>query len=84
MDSVVRTSVPSRVDHAAAERVRTEYWVQRLRRLGPGESLRVADDLWRHVRTLRSDWPDRDDREADLAGHVALLEALSRVRDRSG
>jgi hypothetical protein len=70
------------VDHDAADRVRTAYWVERLRRLGPAESFRVADGLWRHVRALRPDWPDRAEREADLAAHVAVHEALSCVQRR--
>ena len=79
-----RSLVPAEVDHQAAARVRTEYWVARLRRLGPAESLRVADGLWRHVRSVRPDWPDRQEREADLAAHVAVLEALSRARRLGG
>lgn len=67
------------VDHAAADRVRTAYRVERLRRLGPTESFRVADELRRHVRAVRPDWPDRAEREADLAAHMAVREALSRV-----
>lgn len=75
--------VPASVAHDAAEKVRTAYWVERLRRLGPAESLRVAGELWRHVRTLRPDWPDRQEREADLAAHLAVGEALRRVRRSS-
>lgn len=72
------------VDHEAADRVRTAYWVERLRRLGPAESFRVAAELWRRVRTVRPDWPDRAEREADLAAHAVLREALSRVQRRRG
>lgn len=74
------TSTPLTPYFAAADRVRTAYWVERLRRLGPGESFRVADGLRRHVRTVRPDWPSREEREADLAAHVALHEALTGVR----
>lgn len=84
MRSTLHASVPARVDYDAAERVRTEYWVERLRRLGPAESLRVAEELRRHVRTLRPDWPDRREREADLATHMAVHEALSRARRHRG
>lgn len=64
--------------------MRTAYWVERLRRLGPAESFRVAAELRRHVRTVRPDWPDRAEREADLATHVAVHEALSCVQRRCG
>ena len=84
MGSEPSALVPARADHDSANRVRTEYWVERLRRLGPAESCRVADELWRHVRTVRPDWPDRSEREADLAAHCAVLEALSHVRRRRG
>lgn len=79
MDSTDETPLlSSRADHAAADRVRTHYWVDRLRRLGPEESFRVADGLWRYVRKQRPDWPSREDREVDLAAHIALSDALHR------
>jgi hypothetical protein len=84
MADVSRTLEPAGVDHDTVDRVRTAYWVERLRRLGPTESLRVADELWRHVRRLRPDWPSPEERETDLAGHIALREALSGDHHRSG
>lgn len=75
--------VPASVAHDAAEKVKTVYWVERLRRLGPVESLRVADELRHHVRALRPDWPGPLDREADLAVHLTVGEALRRVRRNS-
>jgi hypothetical protein len=84
MADIPHALAPARVDYAVVDRVRTAYWVERLRRLGPAESLRVAEDLWRHVRRLRPEWPDREEREADLAGHVALHEVLSRAHQRGG
>jgi hypothetical protein len=79
-----RSPLIAPVDHEAADRVRTAYWVERLRRLGPAESFRVAAELWRRVRAVRPDWPDRAERDADLATHVAVHEALSRVQRRRG
>ncbi len=84
MSSAPENTTPTTADHAAADRVRTAYWVERLRRLGPAESFRVADDLRRHVKTLRPHWPSREERDADLAAHVALQEALGRVRPGGG
>jgi hypothetical protein len=84
MDSEPHPPLLARVDWEAADRVRTAYWVERLRRLGPAESFRVAAELWRHVRAVRPDWPDRAEREDDLAAHAMVREALSLVQRRCG
>lgn len=61
-------------------RLKTQYWLERKRALGPAEGIRVADQLRRHVRLTRPDWPSAEDREEDLAHHVRLGEMLRRVR----
>ena len=67
-------------EHGAVERVRTGYWVERLRRLGADESFRIADELLRHVRSVRPDWPSAADRARDLADHTRVMADLSHVR----
>lgn len=46
------------------------------------ERLRIADELRRYALSLHPDWPTREQREADLASHVRVSEALGRVRSR--
>jgi len=55
------------------------YWAERKRTLTPEEALRIADGLHLQVRSLRPDWPDAEQREADLATHVRVSELLRRV-----
>jgi hypothetical protein len=66
-------------DHDTADRLRTAHWVERLRRLGPTESFRVAEDLRRHVKTVRPDWPGPKDRELDLEDHARVIACLAHV-----
>ena len=61
----------------AAEKAR--YWIERKQRLGPAEGLRVAEELRRHVRQIRPDWPSEAERAEDLATHLRVAEALRRV-----
>ena len=51
-------------------------WAARRRQLGPGEGLRVAAELYEHVRRTRSDWPNVTSRLADLEHHIKLSEQL--------
>ncbi|HET9766765.1 MAG TPA: hypothetical protein VFS60_07950 [Thermoanaerobaculia bacterium] len=59
--------------------LKAEYWVAEKRRLGPAGALRLGDRLREYVRALRPDWPDEAEREADLAHHIRLSEALRSV-----
>lgn len=59
---------------------KAEYWRERQHRLGPGEGVRVAEELRRWVRQIRPDWPTPADREADLAHHIRLGEMLRSVQ----
>jgi hypothetical protein len=69
-------------DWEAVRAAKDRYWAERIRRLGPAEGLRIADELRRHVVALHPDWPTPADRSADLAAHVRLAELLRRA-DRS-
>jgi transcriptional regulator with XRE-family HTH domain len=65
---------------AAVAELKTAGWLERRQRLGTDDSFRIADDLRRHVRTTRPDWPTDAARAADLVSHVVLGENLRRVR----
>lgn len=58
---------------------KARYWVERKRRLGPAEGIRVAEELRRHVLRVRPDWPGEAARAQDLATHLRVAEALRRV-----
>jgi hypothetical protein len=58
---------------AKAKRLR---WDTRRRKFGPAEGLRVAAELYEHVRLTRPDWPAAASRLEDLQHHIKLSEQL--------
>ncbi|MBK9063545.1 MAG: hypothetical protein IPL89_10175 [Acidobacteria bacterium] len=66
-------------DWALVAESKERYWRERLARLGPAEALRVAGELRRQARAVRSDWPSAADRADDLAAHVRLAELFRRA-----
>ena len=56
------------------------YWAERKQTLAPEEALRFAEGLRLQIRSLRPDWPDAEQREADLATHARVSECLRRVQ----
>jgi hypothetical protein len=65
-------------DWAAARRLKDAYWGDRIRRVGPLEGLRMADELRRQVLLHDPSWPSTDLRDADLAAHVRLADLFRR------
>jgi hypothetical protein len=49
----------------------------------PGDDLRAADQLRRHVLSIRADWPSADDRAEDRQAHIRVSEALGAAVVRS-
>lgn len=72
----------SRRDWLPVERAKSRYWVERKKRLGPAEGIRIADELRRQVLAARPDWPDAAERAADLEAHVRVAACLRRVPAR--
>jgi hypothetical protein len=66
-------------DWDAARIAKDQYWAARIRRLGPGEGLRIADELRRQVLAQQPDWPSAAERSEDLAAHARLAERLRRA-----
>lgn len=62
-----------------ARAAKDAYWADRIRRLGPMEGLRIADELRRQAIHQHPGWPDEGDRQRDLASHEKLAERLRRV-----
>lgn len=55
---------------------RRTFWLNRKRASSPAELLTLGDQLLRHARTMRPDWPGEAERAADLAVHQRVAEAL--------
>ena len=63
-------------DWGAARESKETYWGERIARLGPGEGLRIAEELRRQVLTQDAAWPHPADRHQDFLSHVRLAELL--------
>jgi hypothetical protein len=48
-------------DWDSARRNKDAYWAERIERLGPAESFRIAEELRREVLLLHPTWPDSSD-----------------------
>ena len=68
-------------DWQLVERMKADFWLQQKAALSAGEVLRLGDELRRYVQAVRPDWPDSAEREADLATHVRVSEALQHAAD---
>ena len=51
-----------------------DFWLAQKEALTPAESIAMAAELWRYARTIKPDWPNDEERAADLAAHVRLAE----------
>jgi hypothetical protein len=72
-----------RRDWGLVRELKDRYWAERKQTLSPDEALLIADQLRQHARTLRPEWPDAKDREADLEIHTRVSESLRRVPSSS-
>ncbi|MCY3733246.1 MAG: nucleotidyltransferase domain-containing protein, partial [Chloroflexi bacterium] len=66
-------------DWQRARDAKDAYWAERVRRLGPLEALRIADELRRQALLQHPDWPDAASRRDDLRHHVRMTELFARV-----
>lgn len=72
-------------DWSAVRAAKDEYWAMRIRRLGPQEGLRIADELRRQMLAIDPQWPSEAERRRDLASHRRVAELLRRAdRARGG
>ena len=71
-------------DWQGARDAKDAYWAERVRRLGPREALRIADELRRQALLQHPDWPDAASRRDDLRHHLRMtkLFALCPCRHR--
>ncbi len=75
MDAAGVTSFLQR-DWELVERMKTEFWIAQKAACTPSAAIRLGDELRRYVRGVRPDWPDAAERDADLAVHTRVSEAL--------
>jgi hypothetical protein len=66
-------------DWSAPRRLKDAYWAERIDRLGAGEGLRIASELWHQMRLQDPSWPTPESRQVDLTSHVRLGALLRRV-----
>lgn len=66
-------------DWEAVRESKDAYWADRIARLGPGEAVRIADELRRQMLQCDPHWPDPASRQADLESHVRLAALLRRA-----
>lgn len=72
-------------DWRLIERVKSDCWVEQKATATPSAAIELAAGLLQYARTLRPDWPNTTEREADLASHIRLAGMLQRVlQDRAG
>jgi len=71
-------------DWESARRNKDAYWADRIRKLGPTESFRIAEELRREVLLLNPTWPDSALRQADLQSHIRVAELLRRASSTRG
>jgi hypothetical protein len=65
-------------DWGAVRASKDDYWAERVARLGPLESWRIADELRRQALRQCAEWPDAS-RSADLEFHIRFADRLRRV-----
>lgn len=70
----------ARRDRRAVEQSRAAHWREVALEGGTAALLAVADGLRRDLKARLQGWPDETERAADLACHIRVAEALSRVR----
>jgi hypothetical protein len=66
-------------DWRRAREAKDRYWAERVARLGPCESFRIAEELRRQALTRNPGWPDPSQRREDLLAHARLSELLRRA-----
>jgi hypothetical protein len=66
-------------DWDAARRRKDLYWWDRIKRLGPAEGFRIAEELRHQAIEMDPAWPGDEARREDLSAHARLAEVLRRA-----
>jgi len=52
------------------------YWAAEFQRNGAASSRRASQALWLHMKSIRPDWPNQQERKLDLDNHIAFKQML--------
>lgn len=55
------------------------YWAEKYRCHGPETGWQASAALWQHVKSIRPEWPDAAEREADFQHHVRIKQLLDQA-----
>ena len=58
------------------ERVKRRAQAESVARMTPAERISSADLLRRHAQQINPDWPDENERNADIENHVRVSDLL--------
>ncbi len=83
-NSMVRVSTADIRDFRARdwrliERTKSDCWIEQKTSMTPSDVFELAGELLQYVRTLRPDWPNTAERQADLASHIRVAGMLQRA-----
>ncbi len=53
-----------------------EHWAREFAARGADATIEVSMALWQHMRLVRPEWPSDEERQADLAHHIALKRTI--------
>lgn len=59
------------------------FWIAEYRRNGFTSTMSASQALWRHMKTVRPEWPDRAERQRDLDHHIAQKQLIIRISNGS-
>jgi hypothetical protein len=66
-------------DWVAVRAAKEAYWAREFAAKGSAATFAASEALWRHMRLIRPDWPTDEERQEDLAHHVALKALIDRA-----
>jgi hypothetical protein len=71
-------------DWRLIEQAKSAQWMAQKTAMSPSAAIELASELLQYARTLRPDWPNSAERQADLDSHVRVAGMLQRVaQDRA-
>jgi hypothetical protein len=62
-----------------AARLEREHWAREVAERGPLATFVASEALRQHMCQVRPDWPSEQERQEDLAHHIALKRAIDRA-----
>jgi hypothetical protein len=63
-------------DWRLIEKAKSDFWVARKAATTPSAAIELAEGLRQYIRSIKPDWPNSAERDADLAMHVRVAGML--------